>query len=119
MACVVILLCYDYQKGNEMILREQDSGRSVQVKQGETFSLRLAENPTTGYRWSVVSSGRLELVSDQNEAGVGIGAGGVRVIRWVARKVGSYDLILKHWREWEGEGSVIGRFQASVVVEEE
>lgn len=102
-----------------MILREQDSGCSVQVKQGETLSLRLAENPTTGYRWSVISSVGLELVSDQNEAGTGIGAGGVRVIHWVARRVGSYELILKHWREWEGEGSVIGRFQASLVVEED
>ena len=102
-----------------MILREQDSGRTVQVKQGETLSLRLAENPTTGYRWSVVSSGGLELVSDQNEAGIGIGAGGVRVIQWVGRRTGTYELQLKHWREWEGEGSVIGRFQASIVVEED
>jgi len=102
-----------------MILREQDSGRTVQVKQGETLSLRLAENPTTGYRWSVVSSGGLELVSDQNEAGIGIGAGGMRVIQWVGRRAGTYELQLKHWREWEGEASVIGRFQASVVVEED
>jgi len=43
----------------------------------------------------------------------------VRVIQWVGRRIGTYELLLKHWREWEGEASVIGRFQASVVVEED
>jgi len=41
--------------------------------------------------------------------------GGVRAIQWVGRRAGTYDLQWKHCREWEGEGSVIGRFQASLI----
>lgn len=101
-----------------MILTVQDSGKFVRVGRGETLTLRLAENPTTGYRWAVDSGGGLEQVNDRNEGGGGIGAGGVRVLEFRARRAGQHDLRLKHWREWEGEKSVIGVFQVRVMVEE-
>lgn len=100
-----------------MILRELDSGRTLQVERGELIILRLAENPTTGYRWGVESSQGLELIDDQNTFGEGLGAGGLRVLQFRSRRSGECELRLKHWREWEGEGSVIGRFQVNLVVE--
>ena len=100
-----------------MIIREQDAGRTIQVSRGELIILRLAENPTTGYRWTVESSQGLELIDDQNFFGEGLGAGGARVLQFRSRRNGECELRLKHWREWEGETSVIGRFQVHLVVE--
>ena len=102
-----------------MDLNEQDSGRTVKVKQGAIITIRLVENPTTGYRWAVEAGSRLEQVEDQNEPGGMIGAAGVRVLRFQAKGIDTHELRLKNWREWEGESSVIGRFNAWIVVDGE
>jgi inhibitor of cysteine peptidase len=101
-----------------MILNEQDSGRTVKVKQGAIITIRLVENPTTGYRWAVEAGSGFEQVEDQNEPGGRIGAAGVRVLQFCGKSVGLHELRLKNWREHEGESSVIGRFNAWIVVEE-
>ncbi len=38
-----------------MILTLIDNGRSVTIGIGDVLSLRLSENPTTGYRWKLES----------------------------------------------------------------
>lgn len=48
--------------------------------------------------------------------GTAIGAGGRRTFRFRARRAGTTDLALKLWREWEGDSSIIERFQVSVRV---
>ena len=102
-----------------MIFNEQDSGRTVKVKSGEVITIRLVENPTTGYRWAVEAGSGLEQVEDQNEPGGRIGAAGVRVLQFHAKSIGTHELRLKNWREWEGAPSVIGRFNAWIVVDDE
>jgi predicted secreted protein len=100
-----------------MILSEQDRGRTIEVAEGDVITVRLKENPTTGYRWSVDTTNGLELVGDRFEAGGdAIGAAGVRVSEFRATRAGSHELRLRNWREWEGEDSVIDRFEANVVV---
>jgi inhibitor of cysteine peptidase len=100
-----------------MILSEQDRGRTIEVAEGDIITVRLKENPTTGYRWSVETTNGLELVRDDFEAGGGaIGAAGVRVLEFRATHPALYRIRLKNWREWEGEDSVIDRFEANVVV---
>jgi inhibitor of cysteine peptidase len=99
-----------------MILSEQDRGRTVEVAEGDIITVRLRENPTTGYRWSVETTDGLELVGDDFEAGGGaIGAAGERVLEFRATRPGSHKLRLKNWREWEGDASVIDRFEADIV----
>jgi|SRR5215204_3700833 predicted secreted protein len=100
-----------------MLLSEQDRGRTIEVAEGDIFTVRLKENPTTGYRWSVETTNGLEQVGDDFEAGGGaIGAAGVRVFEFRATRPGSHKLRLKNWREWEGEDSVIDRFEADIDV---
>ena len=100
-----------------MIMSEQDSGRTVQIRMGEVITLNLKENPTTGYQWSVTTAEGLEQIRNYFEVREGIGAAGVHEFQFRATKAGSHSLSLKHWRTWEGEGSVIGHFVATVVVE--
>ncbi len=100
-----------------IILSEKDEGRTVEVSAGSIITVRLIENPTTGYRWKVESSGTMELVGDSFEGtGGAIGAAGARVFRFRAVRPGSNTLRIKNWREWEGESSIIGRFNATVLV---
>ena len=101
-----------------MTLNEQDSGHTIKVKRGAMITLRLVENPTTGFRWTVEDGSGLELVGDQNEPGGLIGSAGVRVLQFCGKSVGLHELRLKNWREREGASSVIGSFNAWIVVEE-
>lgn len=99
-----------------MILTEQDSDRSVDMNMGDVVTVRLNENPTTGYRWSVETAHGLEQVSDHMEVGGAIGSEGVRMLQFRTTRVGSSELRMKKLREWEGEGSVIDRFNVRIVV---
>ena len=101
-----------------MILNEQDSGRTIRLKRGTIITIRLVEKPTTMYRWAVEADIGLEQVGDQNEPDDRIGGTGVRVLQFRGKSVGSHELRMKNWREWEGESSVIGRFNARIIVED-
>ena len=99
-----------------MILTESDRGRTVEVAAGSLVTLRLRENPTTGYRWSLQSTGGLELVGDRFEPGGAIGAAGVRVLEFRAARRGTHAIRLQNRREWEGTGSAVDQFETTVVV---
>jgi inhibitor of cysteine peptidase len=102
-----------------MNLDGQDSGRTVKVKRGAMITIRLVENPTTGYRWALEAGSGLEQVDDQNEPGGRVGEAGVRVLQFHTKSIGTHELRLKNWREREGESSVIARFNAWIVVDNE
>lgn len=64
-------------------LTEADAGRAITVTPGQHVVLRLPENPTTGYRWSIPMA--LEVAGDSYEpGGAATGAAGQRVLTLVA-----------------------------------
>ena len=96
-----------------------DAGRSVTIRVGETLTVSLPENATTGYRWAVdhVDPAVLELRPSQASYGAqGVGASGTIQLELIGRKAGETDVALKYWRHWEGEDSVIERFRFRAVV---
>jgi inhibitor of cysteine peptidase len=94
-----------------------DNGGSPSLVKGQRLVIQLPENATTGYRWVVVSSGALELVSNTYEIGAaGAGAGGMRSLEWRAVTPGTSELLLLHRREWENAGQEIDRFQITIAV---
>lgn len=100
-----------------MILNDEDKGRNVEVEAHSLVSILLKENPTTGYRWMVETTGGLETVGDSFEKmGSAIGAGGVRIFQFRSSSTGSYKVSIRKWRDWEGEGSIIDRFYVTIVV---
>jgi inhibitor of cysteine peptidase len=38
-------------------LNESSNGQEIQLQTGQKFEIGLRENPTTGFRWSMVSNG--------------------------------------------------------------
>lgn len=98
-----------------MELTEKDNGRTIDIVAGELVTVSLNENPTTGYRWEVENMSGLEIVSDLFQStGNAIGAGGIRLFQFRASSVGRHELLLKNWRKWEDDRSVVNRFEVII-----
>jgi inhibitor of cysteine peptidase len=94
-----------------------ESGTSKTVRVGDRTTVRLPENPTTGYRWQVdADDERLKLVEDRFEgAEVPRGAGGDRVLVFEAVRAGSARLGLAKRRAW-GSGEAVEEFSVELDV---
>ena len=74
--------------------------------QGKVLTAVLAENPTTGYEWSIsIDSSTLETskddyVSDANPRGAS-GAGGTRTLEFTGVSGGTATITLVYERSWE------------------
>lgn len=80
------------------------NGQEQEVPVGETFEVRLAENPTTGYRWFLNDTGQLALSVEDDSfepSTAAVGGGGTRLWRFRAAHAGVARLVLDHKREWE------------------
>jgi inhibitor of cysteine peptidase len=79
---------------------------STTLAVGETIAVRLAENPTTGHRWTSEGGGdRLVEIDSTFEPPPSrdkAGAGGTRVFRFRAARAGRVTLVLRYARPWEG-----------------
>jgi inhibitor of cysteine peptidase len=101
----------------EVAVTPEDNGRVVAVKVGDTISVRLPENPTTGYSWALdsIDAQRLEAGAPAYKGeGAGLGTGGVKTWKLVARAPGRTRLGLKRWRHWEGDTSIVERFSVTI-----
>lgn len=106
---------------SEVSLSKSDLGKTFHVLKGDSISIRLEENPTTGYRWVVeaVENQVLELQESSYSAspGAGIGAGGMRTFNFWARFQGTANLQLNLRREWESSNAEIDHFEVIIQVQ--
>jgi inhibitor of cysteine peptidase len=101
-------------------LTQADNGRRVEARLGDTITIRLDENPTTGYRWSVEEEGggvfNIAGTEFIQSADAKIGGGGQRVLTLRAAQAGAAPLKIKLWRQWEGDRSIKSRFSVDIQV---
>ncbi|MFZ2959949.1 MAG: protease inhibitor I42 family protein [Candidatus Ozemobacteraceae bacterium] len=88
----------------EVVIDATKDGQEMNLFLGQVLSIKLAENPTTGYRWSVEDFKpnileQLEAVYKGNSGT--IGAGGEKIFGFLAKKVGETPLKLEYNRPWE------------------
>lgn len=92
-------------------MTQADNSKTIHVKNGETFDLRLQENPSTGFQWSVSpeQTGIVKLTQSGYEANTPqqVGSGGHRLFTFLALKPGKTNLYLHLFRPWEGEKSSV------------
>jgi predicted secreted protein len=104
----------------EVVITEADLGSTRSVKVADTVVLRLAEIPTTGFRWAPaeMESNILEPAGDDFELNPqsAVGGGGVRVFRFLATKAGQSNLNFSLTRSWE-PGSPRSQFHVTVNVQ--
>ena len=103
----------------DFVLTSADNGTTLTLHPGNTGELRLPETPTTGYRWSLDPPPPILAITEADftpPRSPTIGGGGER--RWViqAKTTGTATLTLKRWREWEGDPSVIERYQVTLAI---
>jgi inhibitor of cysteine peptidase len=104
---------------NQLTLTQEQNGQTVKTRSGNTFIIQLPENPTTGYRWSLLlaDSSIVELVSDEVFHGSStIGSGGQRRLTFRAKNIGSTQLKLSLFRPWEGRLSSSEEYHITLVV---
>ncbi len=105
----------------DLILTQADTGKSFMVHPGDVIAIQLKENPTTGYRWAIDRSDDTILALQSSDfvgpPGTGIGGGGTRTFTFKAQKPGAVHLQLKQWRSWEGDSSIIGRYDVTIQVQ--
>ena len=103
-----------------IMLTEADKGKSVRICQNDVVQIKLNENPTTGYRWTInpMNGEVLELESSvfALAPSSGIGGGGERILTFKARKIGTTRLELELRREWEGARSGIDHYDLTIQV---
>ncbi len=107
-------------RGGQMLLTEQDSGKTVEMAVGEEFSVQLAGNPTTGYMWSVtdLEGGYLQQQGepDYERDSELIGAGGVYTFHFKSLQVGQTTLALVYARSFEPDVPPEKVFSVRVVI---
>lgn len=101
-------------------LSEADDGTTLEAAPGDALVVRLRENPTTGYRWTLdeVDGDAVTLERDDFETseGAGVGSGGRRIFTFSAVGPGSASIALKLWRRWEGDASARERVRLNIRV---
>ncbi len=102
-----------------MTVTDADNGASVTLSAGEQLTVRLAENPTTGYRWRAEpwDGSLLELTGDEYQApgDARPGAAGEHEWHFVARRPGGGSLRLAYRRAW-GDADPAKVFSLNVAV---
>ena len=87
-----------------IVIDQNQSGQTIDLPVGQVMELRLAENPTTGYRWTIIANGApvCLVVSDQFDGPSGPpGKGGEH--RWQIKgaAIGECDIAMKYRRSFE------------------
>jgi len=101
-------------------LRESDNGTSVRVPLSEEVVLELEENPTTGYRWMIETTGDAVNEIESNyvpSPGAAIGGGGRRAIRFIAAHPGTAEIRAALRRSWEPPERSLKQFTVTIHVE--
>src|SRR5215831_11720221 len=102
-----------------VVLTAEDANQSADVHPGDEISVTLAENPTTGFRWTIASlTGELTLLSSDfdHSADDRPGAGGRRTIRLRAGQTGTGELRVQSKRSWETNPDDARQLRFSLVI---
>lgn len=109
---------------NDVVLGPTDHGRRIDVRPGDTVTVRLPENPTTGYQWQVAadSSAALSAIASLVHQGFApattsaAGAGGERTLVFETRVPGQASLRLLSKPSWRGDEATAQVFAVDLIV---
>lgn len=106
--------------GSSMVVDEAMNGQTVKVKVGDTISLQIAGNITTGYSWQVaeIDTTILQQVGDpdyKTDSSL-TGAGGMYTFKFKAVYGGTTTLKLNYLRTYETNTAPIKTYDLTVEV---
>ena len=125
-AMVAISLCLCSCSSGPVSVDASYTGKEVQIAAGDSLTVTLDSNPTTGFEWELVEISDqtvLELVESKYEPGEKAkqeppvpGAGGQEIWSFKALKKGETTLSMGYSRPWEGGEKAAETFVLTVVV---
>lgn len=108
MALLLILAIFSGCGSREHLATAADNESEIRLRTGETLTVRLESNPTTGYSWQVMEFDNSVLRQDgdpEYKPSPGsdgqVGAGGEETLRFKALGPGKTRLTLGYMRPWE------------------
>ena len=111
----VNLSCDDFASQNQIT-------KELSVKAGDSFTVTLCSNPTTGFQWESAVISDQSVLTETNHQFVGpedenlVGAGGEDVWTFQALKKGTSSISIAYSRPWEGGEKGVWTFTAVVTV---
>lgn len=120
LALLFVIGCQSGKTQGPLQLVDADNGKDVSLASGQTLTVALQGNPTTGYTWEVaeVDTSVLQRVGDITFKADStlIGAGGVQTATFTAVKKGTTVLTLIYHRPFEADVAPIKTFSVQVAV---
>ena len=88
-----------------IVVTEEQNGTTVSVDQETLITVKLAENPTTGFRWNLTASPGLTIINDTYiptpvSPGI-VGSGGSRIWNISPNVTGNQSISATYSRSWE------------------
>jgi inhibitor of cysteine peptidase len=106
--------------GKTILCDESDNNTRVQLYVGDTLSVRLKSNVTTGYSWNIAElPNSLRAVDSKSESGKSgrVGEGGFQFFTFNATKPGQSTLKLNYFRPFEKDSPPAKTYHLSISVE--
>jgi inhibitor of cysteine peptidase len=123
LATLPMAICAKSDIGSQQkVISETDNRNTIYIKEGQTFIMKLRENPSTGYSWQLSLNDGLNLLWDKyhpwdSSGGSGslvIGAGGFHLWKIKAMSDGQATAIYK--RPWLPETGTEQSFTLNIKV---
>jgi inhibitor of cysteine peptidase len=104
---LIVFACACSSDSNERTLTTENAGQSIEMSVGETFSVELEGNPTTGFTWEVakIDPAVLKQVGEtefESQSDL-VGAGGMLNLHFEVIGKGETELQLVYHRPWEND----------------
>jgi predicted secreted protein len=104
------------------VFDESSNGREFKLAQGQTFQIRLEENPTSGHRWELVAGAAptCTLISDSYDAPAGHVPGRPGLHSWTFRthQAGKATIQLVMRRSWESGAAPAKAYRITLTAED-
>ncbi|WP_041447085.1 protease inhibitor I42 family protein [Thiocystis violascens] len=105
---------------SEIAVTQSDRWKTVDAQPGDVIVIRIEENLATGYSWEIVSGeGSVLTLKESNyieSAGMAMGRGGMRLLRFVALARGNQEIRLHLRRPWDLPDKAIEQFGITIRV---
>jgi inhibitor of cysteine peptidase len=107
------------QAGN-LVVNESQNTATVYMNQSKLITVRLTENPTTGFQWNLTTTPGLRIVKDEyipsDTSGKMVGSGGTHVWDISTEMLGQQEIRAIYKRSWEPTTGNESTFSMTIVV---
>jgi inhibitor of cysteine peptidase len=105
--------------GNLVVNESQNTGL-VYMNQSKFITVRLAENPTTGFQWNLTTTPGLRIIKDEylpsDTSGKMVGSGGTHVWDISTEMLGQQEIRAVYKRSWEPTTGNESTFTMTIMV---